>query len=116
MNYKFTDASNSVVADGQGWSGLVTAQEVQAWMDAGNTPEPADVPPPPTPLQKIVEIEVANPVTHRMLRDLTLAVGEIAASVTGKEPTENPAVRDIQALEADIAVLRAQAKAQGLIP
>jgi hypothetical protein len=72
--------------------------------------------PAPNPLEKIVAIEAANPVTHRMLRDLTLAVAQIASAVTGKAPEENKAVRDIQELEAEIAVLRQQAKAQGLIP
>jgi hypothetical protein len=72
--------------------------------------------PPATPLQQITAIEAANPVTHRMLRELTLSVAQIASAVTGKAPEENPAVRDIQALEVQIAALRAQAKEQGLIP
>lgn len=69
-----------------------------------------------TPLQEIIKIETDNPVTHRMLRELTLSVAQIASAVTGKPVEENPTVRDILSLEAQIAVLRQQAKEQGLIP
>ena len=87
-----------------------------AWLSEGNTPEPADAPLPPTPLQEISAIEAANPITHRMLRELTLSVAGIASAVTGKAPEENKAVRDILELEAEIAALRQQAREQGLIP
>jgi hypothetical protein len=40
--YKFTDLSNRVVSDGNGWSGLITVPEVQEWIALGNTPLPAD--------------------------------------------------------------------------
>lgn len=90
--------------------------EYLAWVAAGNTPDAAGVPPQPTPLQEIADIEAANPITHRMLRELTLSVAQIASAVTGKAPEENKAVRDIQELEAEIAVLRQQAREQGLIP
>ena len=49
MNYRFTDSTNTVVSNGQGWSGLVTVPEVQEWLAAGNTPEPYVPPPPPIP-------------------------------------------------------------------
>ena len=87
-----------------------------AWLSEGNTPEPADAPLPPTPLQEISAIEAANPITHRMLRELTLSVAGIASAITGKAPEENKAVRDILELEAEIAALRQQAREQGLIP
>lgn len=69
-----------------------------------------------TPLMEIADKEAANPITHRMLRELALSVAQIAGAVTGKAPEENQAVRDIQALDLEIARLRDQAKAQGLIP
>ncbi len=49
-NWKYTDATNEVAvrtnADGSSESCLVSA--IADWLDDGNTPEPADVPPPPT--------------------------------------------------------------------
>lgn len=82
----------------------------------GGVPVLADpVQAPPTPLQEIAALEAEKPITHRNLRELALAVADIASAITGKPVDENPAVREIQALEAQIAALRAQAKAQGLI-
>ena len=66
------------------------------------------VPPPLTPALQIQAIEAANPITHRMLRDLSMTVAQIAGVVTGTDPMVNPAVQQIVALEAQIAVLRAQ--------
>lgn len=80
--------------------------------------ELASLPTPPTltPLQKITEIEQGNPITHRMLRDMLLALGQVAGAVTGKDPLENKAVRDVIELNAKIDPLREEAKEQGLIP
>lgn len=61
-----------------------------------------------TTLQQIAALEQANPITHRMIRDLTMSVAKIAAAVTGVDPMVNPAVKQIAALEAQIAALRAQ--------
>jgi hypothetical protein len=72
--------------------------------------------PVPTPLEQIAAIEAAKPITNRNLRELALAVADIASAITGKPVDENPAIREIQALEAQVAALRAQAKEQGLIP
>jgi len=44
MTYKFIDESGLIVSDGKGWSGMVTAPEVEAWIAAGNTPQAADTP------------------------------------------------------------------------
>jgi hypothetical protein len=67
-----------------------------------------DTPRLPTPADQIQAIEAANPITHRMLRDLSMTVAQIAGVVTGTDPMVNPAVQQIVALEAQIAVLRAQ--------
>ena len=65
-------------------------------------------PPEPNPLEKIRTIEAVNPITHRNLRDLSMTVAQIAGVVTGTDPMVNPAVKEIVAIEAQIAVLRAQ--------
>lgn len=75
-----------------------TPQEIAAW-EASRLPTPIDL---------IKAIEAANPITHRNLRDLSMTVAQIAAAVTGTDPLVNPAVQQIMALEAEIAVLRAQ--------
>lgn len=66
------------------------------------------LPPEPSPAEKIVAIEAANPITHRNLRDLSMTVAQIAAAVTGTDPMVNPAVQKIVSLEAEITALRAQ--------
>ena len=85
------------------------------WCAQGNTPEPY-VAPVPTPLDLIAQIEAANPITHRNLRDLTLSLAELAGTVLGLDPSVNPAVKQVLAVSAQIDPLRAEAKAQGLIP
>jgi len=75
-----------------------TAEEIAAW----------ELSRLPTPVDQIQAIEAANPITHRMLRDLSMTVAQIAGVVTGTDPMVNPAVQQIVALEAQIAVLRAR--------
>lgn len=94
---------------------LLHHPEYLAWLEAGNTPEPYAAP-VPTPIDQISAKEDAKPITHRMLRDLSMTVAQIAAAVTGTDMMTNPAVRDILALEAEITTLRDQARADGLIP
>ena len=69
-----------------------------------------------TPLDLIAQIEDANPITHRNLRDLTLSLAQLAGTVLGLDPSVNPAVKQVLAVSAQIDPLRAEAKAQGLIP
>lgn len=78
--------------------------------------EPVITPPPPTPLQEITALEQSKPITHRMLRDLSMTVAQIAAAVTGTDMMTNPAVREIATMNAQIDALREEAKVQGLIP
>ncbi len=77
------------------------------WVDAGNVPEPY-VEPEETPVEKIIKLEASKPITHRMLRDLSMTVATIAATLTGTDPYVNPAVQEIVALEAQIAAIREQ--------
>lgn len=53
---------------------------------------------PPTLLEQIEQIEAANPITHRTLRDMILA-----GVLTGG----NPVVAKVAAVDAQIAALRA---------
>lgn len=65
-------------------------------------PEP---PPPPTVLQQIVALEVANPITHRTLREVILAMGLVVQQVTGKPAAANPYYVKLAALNAQIDTL-----------
>ena len=68
------------------------------WRAAGNMPEPAHVPSAAEiKLQEIVAIEQANPITHRALRELILAIGSVYPQAQG-------AVFYQKALAADTAV------------
>lgn len=52
-------------------------QNYEKWLLEGNSPEPKDVDFNDTPLGKITLIESANPITHRALRELVLAIGAV---------------------------------------
>lgn len=47
IRWKYTDSTERVVFF-QNKSCLVESEEIKAWLEVGNTPEPADVPPPPS--------------------------------------------------------------------
>lgn len=91
----------------------LTAEEVAAVLEAEALRVAAL--PVATPLDTITALESANPITHRMLRDLLLSVGQIAGAVTGQDPMANKAVRDVVALSSQIDTLREEAKALGYI-
>lgn len=75
-------------------------------------PVPPEEPTPPDPrgavLAEIVALEASNPITHRALRETILAVGQIAAQLTGHPMESNPAISRILELEAQIDALRDQ--------
>ena len=62
----------------------------------------------PTVQDQIVALEAANPITHRNLRDLAMAVAAIGELVTGQPAANLPMVQTIQTLEEQIAALRGQ--------
>lgn len=68
-----------------------------------------------SPLSEIGALESGKPFTHRALRELSKTVAQMAQAVTGIDPLTNPEVAKIFELDADITVLRDQAKLQGLI-
>ena len=104
MNYKAPDSSIHFIEPE--YAHLLPAGSVPITDEEAEALRP--VPPLLTPVDQIKAIEDANPITHRMLRDLSMTVAQIAGAVTGTDPMVNPAVQQIVALEAQIAVLRAR--------
>lgn len=79
MAYKLLKSGVRRIADGAcipEAAGNSDWQRYQEWLAAGNTPEPADPEPSETPVGKIVDMEVKNPITHRALREFFLGFGE----------------------------------------
>ncbi|WP_395055181.1 hypothetical protein [Polaromonas sp.] len=111
MTYKFTDASQLVVTDGKGWSGLVTVPEVAAWISAGNTPAPATPVATPKPLA----------VTMRQARLALLRAGlltKVNDAVTAMPGVEGAAARIeweySQEVQRDKALVKALVPVLGL--
>lgn len=111
MKYKFTDNTNTVVADGNGWSGLLTAPEVQEWIEQGNTPEPADPPSDADFRAQIDQIE-RETLMNRAVREFMLAQAEQLAASAGYTQEQlyavNVGYRKVKDIDNQIAALRAQ--------
>lgn len=83
---------------GEGWEEISEAEA------AAMRPQP----PAPTVQDQIVALEQANPITHRNLRDLAMAVAALGELVTGQPAANLPMVQAITALEDQIKALRSQ--------
>lgn len=61
MNWKYTDATASSVfrVTSAGTESCLVAA-IADWISEGNTPDPADLPPEPTPLEQIRALEAQN--------------------------------------------------------
>ena len=100
-----------------------TRTAVLAWLDAGNTPEPADVAPPPSPLEQIRALEQAHDDDQRKLNrqaaiDTALTIVCRSPQAAGKTRAEvhtlwyiaNRGYRAMVDLEAAVEHLRKQIK------
>lgn len=76
--------------------------------EVGRTGTHSPTAPAETVQQRIEALERANPITHRNLRDLAMAVAAIGELVTGQPAANLPMVQAISALEEQIALLRGQ--------
>ena len=81
-----------------------------AWLAEGNTPAPADVPPPPTVQDELNALDAANTLTQRNLREFILLTTEaIKAATSGAvDLGQLPGVANVANVEAQAAVLRAR--------
>ena len=115
-NWKYTDASNAIVArtnaDGSCESCLIEA--IADWLAEGNTPEPADLVPVPTQAQiaqgQIDAIE-AKTMMNRAVREGMLAMTEFAAATQKITPdilyADNAAYKAVKDVDNQIRQLRA---------
>lgn len=107
--YKYTDATNSVVhvIDEDGVSRM---SMLASLVPEGNTPLPADVPPPPTPAQQLAQLDADNALTQRNLRETVMLMAEAFKTITNGsvDLSAIPGVAKVYAVEAQAAELRAQ--------
>ena len=94
-------------------------QDYEDWLEDGNTPEPADIPPPPSPLEQIRALEQANDDDQRKLNrqaaiDTALTIACRDPRVTNKTRAEvhtiyyasNRGYKAMVDLEAKVEALR----------
>jgi hypothetical protein len=108
--WKFTDTTNSVVVSGDGReSHLVSA--IADWIAEGNTPEPADPPPPPDYAAQILSLEREN-MMPRITREFMLLDAVAKAAAQGiTEPQLYAgmfAYRKLKDFDVQIAAMRSQ--------
>ena len=80
------------------------------WLSEGNTPEPADVPPPPTVQDELNALDAENMLTQRNLREFILLTTEAIKVATNNavDLSQLPGVANVANVEARAAVLRAK--------
>lgn len=84
-------------------------QQYQAWLFAGNEPEPADVP-VVTPRDLLAKLDAENALTQRNLRETILLMAEAFKVVSNNavDLSQIPGVAKVAEVEAQAAALRAQ--------
>ena len=79
-----------------------------AWLDSGNTPEPADIPPPPTVAQQLARLDADNALSQRSLRDFIGLTTEALKLGLPVDLSAIPGVEKVYSVEAEAAALRSQ--------
>ena len=107
---KYLNAEETLVSNGNGWSGFIEAPEFKNWLSEGNTPEPADVPPPPTVQDRLTALDATNALTQRNLREALMLMTEAIKLATNNavDLTTVPGIEKVYSVEAEAATLRAQ--------
>ena len=82
-----------------------------AWLAEGNTPEPADIPSPPTVAQQLAQLDADNALSQRNLRETVMLMAEAFKQLSGGavDLTVLPGVAKVYKVETQARALRAQA-------
>ena len=104
--WKFTDASNRAVVSSNGRESHAVSV-IQEWLDAGNTPEPADPEPVPSAQSQIDDLERGD-LMPRAVREFMLSSIQKEALAEGKAPMLLPAYAKLRARDDQIVALRAK--------
>ena len=110
MNYKYLTETTLAKIDDDGISRgscSIEHPEYLAWLAEGNTPEPADVPPPPTVQQQLVQLDADNALTQRNLREFILLAAQAFKLGQPIDIMAIPGVAKVAQVEAEAQALRA---------
>jgi hypothetical protein len=112
--YKLTNSTNILRTVDNVWippdEYNMEYMEYLAWLAEGNTPEPVAIPPPPSIQQQLLELDVANALTQRNLRETVMLMAEAFKTLSGGalDMTAIPGVAKVYEVEALAAALREQ--------
>jgi hypothetical protein len=87
---------------------VFTSPEYLAWVEAGNVPEPADVPNPKIAIQAQIDTLEAQQLLPRITREFMLSAAETQAKAAGVDPMTNVGYAKLKEFDTQIAGLRAQ--------
>jgi hypothetical protein len=79
-----------------------------AWVDAGNVPDPADLPDPKIAIRAQIESLEAQQLLPRITREFMLSAAEAQAQAAGVDPMQNYGYRKLKEFDSLIASLRDQ--------
>ena len=109
--YKLTNFTSILRADGAHIPADPANVDYAAylrWVAEGNTPEPVDIPPPPTVAQQLARLDADNALSQRSLRDFIGLTTEALKLGLPVDLSAIPGVEKVYSVEAEAAALRSQ--------
>jgi len=79
-----------------------------AWVDAGNTPKPADIPDPKEAIRTQIAALETKQLLPRITREFMLSATEEHAQAAGVDPMQNMGYRKLKEFDVMISRLREQ--------
>ena len=109
--YKLTNSTSILRSDGASIPqdpANVDYAAYLAWVEAGNTPEPADVPDPKLAIKAQIEALEAQQLLPRITREFMLSAAQAQAAAAGVDPMQNVGYAKLKQFDELIASLRDQ--------